>query len=157
MESYQVWQSANNLARICTVNNYRLSLIQRVVTFLRWQSGTMATALQAHLDSILQTATSIASLSFSDIPTHFIASLHQPGVDNLIRDPHPHERGLFTVRQPSERKENPLTLDGESPARILRTRQEKNEIRPLLLPKYSGGGNVEADVFLKSASTLLNI
>jgi len=117
----------------------------------------MATALEAHLDSILLTASSIASLSFTEIPTHFITSLLQPGVDNLIRDPHPHERGLFTVRQTSERKENPLTLNGESPARVLRTRQEKNGIRPLLLPKYSGGGNVDADVFLKSASRLLDI
>ena len=117
----------------------------------------MTTPLQPHLESISNSCSSIASLPFNTIPTHFISSLlHQSGVDNLIRDPHPHERGLFTV-QPSRQKENIPTLNGDSESKVLRTRQEKPGVSPLLLAKYSAGGNVEADVFLKSADSLLKI
>ena len=112
----------------------------------------MATVLEAHLNSILSTSASIESLSFNDIPTPFIASHHQSGVDSLIRDPLPHERGLFTVQQ----KEN-IAPNGESDSRVVRTRQDKPGLGPLLMPKYSAGGNVEADVFLKSADTLLDV
>ena len=115
----------------------------------------MSTALQPHLDSILSTSTSIASLPFNQIPTHFINSLlHQSGVDNLIRDPHPHERGLFTVRQ--QEKEN-IPINGQGDSKVQRTRQERHGVSPLLLAKYSSGGNVEADVFLKSAEKLLQV
>jgi hypothetical protein len=110
------------------------------------------TAIQSHLDSISSTSSSIASLPFNTIPTHFISSLlHQSGVDNLIRDPHPHERGLFTVAPPQKRD----SIQQES--KVLRTRSEKPNVSPLLLAKYSSGGNVEADVFLKSADSLLQI
>jgi len=115
----------------------------------------MTATLQPHLDSVVSSSTSIAALPFNTIPTHFIHSLlHQSGVDNLIRDPHPHERGLFTVK-PAQQKENiPLTEDD---SRVLRTRTEKTGISPLLMAKYSAGGNVEADVFLHSAAKLLEI
>ena len=118
----------------------------------------MTTSLQPHLDSISSTSASISSLSFNTIPTHFISSLlHQSGVDNLIRDPHPHERGLFTV-QPPKQKENINPLNGPTTdSKVLRTRQEKQSVSPLLLAKYSAGGNVEADVFLKSADSLLQV
>jgi hypothetical protein len=117
---------------------------------------TMTTSLQPHLDSISSTSSSIAALAFNTIPTHFISSLlHQSGVDNLIRDPHPHERGLFTVRPPRE-KEN-IPLNGDSDSKVLRTRSEKPGITPLLLAKYSAGGNVEADVFLNSVNRLLEV
>jgi hypothetical protein len=113
----------------------------------------MTTAIHPHLDSISSISASIASLPFDTIPTHFISSLlHQSGVDNLIRDPHPHERGLFTV-QPSRPKEPLLSTE----SKVLRTRSEKPGVSPLLLAKYSAGGNVEADVFLKSADSLLHI
>jgi hypothetical protein len=116
----------------------------------------MTTLLQPHLDSISSISSSIASLPFNTIPTHFISSvLYQSGVDNLIRDPHPHERGLFTVR-PQQQKER-IPLNGDSDSKVLRTRQEKPSVRPLLLAKYSAGGNVEADVFLKSADSLLTV
>ena len=116
----------------------------------------MTTSLQPHLDSISSTSSSIAALAFNTIPTHFISSLlHQSGVDNLIRDPHPHERGLFTVRPPRE-KEN-IPLNGDSDSKVLRTRSEKPGITPLLLAKYSAGGNVEADVFLNSVNRLLEV
>jgi hypothetical protein len=116
----------------------------------------MATSLQSHLDSIQLTSSSIESLPFNTIPTHFISSLlNQSGVDNLIRDPHPHERGLFTVRPPQE-KEN-IPLEGESETKVLRTRQDRTGVSPLLLARYSAGGNVEADVFLKSADKLLEV
>lgn len=114
----------------------------------------MTTAIQPHLDSISSTSSSIASLPFNTIPTHFISSLlHQSGVDNLIRDPHPHERGLFTVQPP--RPKDPIPTE----SKVLRTRNEKQGgvVSPLLLAKYSAGGNVEADVFLKSANSLLEI
>jgi hypothetical protein len=114
----------------------------------------MTTALQLHLDSILSTSESISSLAFNQIPTHFINSLlHQSGVDNLIRDPHAHERGLFTVRHD---KEN-IPINGESESKVQRTRQDKPGVSPLLVAKYSSGGNVEADVFLKSAEKLLHV
>ena len=116
----------------------------------------MTSALQTHLDTISTTADSIYDLSFNTIPTHFITSLlHQSGVDNLIRDPHPHERGLFTVAPPLQ-KEN-IPLNGDTETKVLRTRQEKQSVSPLLLAKYSAGGNVEADVFLKSADRLLDV
>jgi DASH complex subunit Spc34 len=119
-------------------------------------SQTMTTSLQRHLDSISSTSSSISSLPFNTIPTHFISSLlHQSGVDNLIRDPHPHERGLFSVRTPRQ-KEN-IPINGDSESKVLRTRSEKPGISPLLLAKYSAGGNVEADVFLNSVDRLLEI
>jgi hypothetical protein len=114
----------------------------------------MTTALQPQLDSILSTSTSIASLAFNQIPNQFInALLHQSGVDNLIRDPHPHERGLFTVR---DEKEN-IPLNGDADSKVLRTRQDRPGVSPLLLAKFSSGGNVEADIFVKSAEKLLQI
>ena len=116
------------------------------------QPQTMATSLDSHFDSILSTSASIESLSFSDMPTHFIASHHQSGVDNLIRDPLPHERGLFTVQQ----KEN-VAPNGEGDPKVIRARQGKPGVSPLLMAKYSAGGNVEADVFLRSADTLLDV
>ena len=117
-------------------------------------SPTMTTTLDPHLTSIHHSSTSIQSLPFNTIPTHFITSLlHQSGVDNLIRDPHPHERGLFTVK-PVQKENIPLP---EEESRVLRTRTERPGISPLLLAKYSAGGNVEADVFLLSARKLLEI
>jgi hypothetical protein len=117
----------------------------------------MATALQPHLDSIAAISSSIASLPFNTIPTHFISSLlHQSGVENLLRDPRPHERGLFTVKSPHQ-KENIPSLNGDSDSKVHRTRQEKPGITPLLMAKYSSGGNVEADIFVKSAEKLLEI
>jgi DASH complex subunit Spc34 len=114
------------------------------------------TTLQPHLDSISSTSSSLAALPFNTIPTHFIVSLlHQSGVDNLIRDPHPHERGLFTVRPPGRREKENIPLGEES--KVVRTRTERERISPLLLPKYSSGANVEADVFLKTADSLLEI
>jgi hypothetical protein len=116
----------------------------------------MATGLQAHIESISSTNASIASLSFNTIPTHFVSAvLHQSGVDNLIRDPHPHERGLFTVK-PTQQNEN-ISVTGDSDSRVLRTKQEKHGVAPLLMAKYSAGGNIEADVVLKSARQLLTI
>ena len=110
--------------------------------------------LQTHFESIASSANAIAALPFNTIPTHFISSmLHQSGVDNLIRDPHAHERGLFTVKQ---QKKN-IPLNGDADSKVLRTRQEKPGVTPLLMAKYSAGGNVEADVFLKSADQLLQI
>jgi hypothetical protein len=114
------------------------------------------TTLQPHLDSISATSSALATLPFNTIPTHFIASLlHQSGVDNLIRDPHPHERGLFTVRPPGHREKENIPLGEEG--KVIRTRTERERISPLLLPKYSSGANVEADVFLKTADSLLAI
>jgi DASH complex subunit Spc34 len=114
----------------------------------------MTTTLEPHLSSILHSSTSIQSLPFNTIPTHFITSLlHQSGVDNLIRDPHPHERGLFTVK-PVQKENIPLT---EDETRVLRTRTERPGVSPLLMAKYSAGGNVDADVFLHSARKLLEI
>jgi DASH complex subunit Spc34 len=114
------------------------------------------TTLQPHLDSISATSSSLATLPFNTIPTHFIASLlHQSGVDNLIRDPHPHERGLFTVRPPGRREKENIPLGEEG--KVIRTRTERERVSPLLLPKYSSGANVEADVFLKTADSLLAI
>ena len=134
--------------------NQATNLTNRTLHATRSTIRTMTTSLQPHLDSILSTSQSIASLPFNQIPTHFINSLlHQSGVDNLIRDPHPHERGLFTVRQD---KEN-TPLNGDSESKVLRTRQEKPGVSPLLLAKFSSGGNVEADVFLKSIEKLLQI
>src|SRR5271169_3572144 len=118
---------------------------------------TMTTSLQTHLDSISSSSASISSLPFNTIPTHFISSLlHQSGVDNLLRDPHPHERGLFTVKPPHQ-KENIHPLNGDTETKVLRTRPEKQVVSPLLLAKYSAGGNVEADVFLRSADQLLQV
>jgi hypothetical protein len=115
----------------------------------------MTTALQPHLESISSTSASIAALSFDTIPTHFINSLlHQSGVDNLIRDPHPHERGLFTVQPPRQKENIPLN---ESESRVLRTRQDRPGVGPLLLAKYSAGGNMDADVFLHTADRLLDV
>lgn len=74
-------------------------------------------------------------------------------MDCLIRDPHPHERGLFIVRPPQ--KEN-IPINGDS-EKVVRTRQERPGVKNLLTAKYSAGGNVEADVFLKSADSLLHI
>jgi hypothetical protein len=117
---------------------------------------TTMTTLQPHLDSISSTSSSLTALPFNTIPTHFIASLlHQSGVDNLIRDPHPHERGLFTVRPPGRREKENIPLGEEG--KVIRTRTERERISPLLLPKYSSGANVEADVFLKTADSLLAI
>jgi hypothetical protein len=114
------------------------------------------TSLQPHLESIQATSSSIAALPFNTIPTHFISSLlHQSGVDSLIRDPHPHERGLFSVKPPQQ-KEN-IPLNGENEVKVLRTRQDKTGVSPLLLARYSAGGNVEADIFLKSADKLLEV
>lgn len=114
----------------------------------------MTTSLEPHLASILSSSASIESLPFNTIPTHFINSLlHQSGVDNLIRDPHPHERGLFTVK-PAQKENIPLNEDEN---RVLRTRMERPGVSPLLMGKYSTGGNVEADVFLHSAKKLLEI
>lgn len=136
---------------------YRVSLgFTFPKTTRRDHSTAMTTSLQPYLDSISSSSSSIASLPFDAIPTYFISSLlHQSGVDNLIRDPHPHERGLFTVR-PQQQKER-IQLNGDSDSKVLRTRQEKPSVSPLLLAKYSAGGNVEADVFLKSADSLLTV
>lgn len=121
-------------------------------------TSEMTTSLQPHLESISTSSSSIASLPFNTIPTHFISSLlHQSGVDNLLRDPHPHERGLFTVQPPHHQKENIHPLTGDTETKVLRTRPERQVVSPLLMAKYSAGGNVEADVFLRSADQLLEV
>jgi len=118
----------------------------------------MTATLQPHLDSISNTASSISSLPFNTMPTQFIASLlHQSGVDNLIRDPHPHQRGLFTVKPTNTRQKENIPLGDVEGGNVIRTRTERERITPLLLPKYSSGGNVDADVFLKTADSLLEI
>jgi DASH complex subunit Spc34 len=153
--------SRRNLAKYSRVSKSKLfrvpekSILERVAvnTF----THTMTTSLQPHLDSISSNSASISSLPFNTIPTHFISSLlHQSGVDNLLRDPHPHERGLFTVKPPHQ-KENIHPLNGGTETKVLRTRPEKQVVSPLLLAKYSAGGNVEADVFLRSADQLLQV
>jgi DASH complex subunit Spc34 len=113
----------------------------------------MTTVLQPHLESISSTAETLSSLPFTSIPTTFVhAILDQSSIDALIRDPHPHERGLFTVRDPAV---NPLSDPTEG--KVHRAKQEKTSVSPLLLAKFSSGANIEAEVFLRSAKQLLQV